>query len=81
VVLAFQPARGLDLAGIDDVYGALRAHTRAGGCALVVSFDLDELLAHCDRIITISHGELRVPAPEQARDREAIGRMMLGEEA
>jgi simple sugar transport system ATP-binding protein len=48
---------------------------------LVVSFDLDELLAHCDRIITISHGELRVPAPEQARDREAIGRMMLGEEA
>ncbi len=78
LILAFQPARGLDLNGTADVYAAIREKCKAGASALVVSFDLDELLIHCDRIVAMNRGELRQPKPEEARDRQAIGRLMVG---
>lgn len=81
LLLAFQPARGLDLDGSRQVYDALRARAREGAAALVVSFDLDELLEQCDRVLAISRGVVYEPAPEQARDRLAIGRLMLAGEA
>ncbi len=75
LLLAFSPTRGLDLKGTADVYDAIRARARDGMAALVVSFDLDELLAHCDRIVVLNHGRLTEPA---ARERDAIGREMVG---
>ncbi len=78
VILAFQPARGLDLDATAAVYAALRAHCRAGGSALVVSFDLDELLAQCDRILVINQGVIASPPDDKSRDRQEIGRLMVG---
>lgn len=78
LILAFQPARGLDLAGIADVYAALRDECARGACGLVVSFDLDELLAHCHRVVALCHGELGTPRPGFERDRNEIGRLMVG---
>lgn len=78
LILAFQPTRGLDIDGTAQVYGAIQQACRAGACALVVSFDLDELLAYCDRVVAISHGNLFEPAPHEAKDRLAIGRLMVG---
>ena len=75
LLLAFSPTRGLDLKGAADVYAAIREKARAGMAALVVSFDLDELLEHCDRIVVLNHGRLTEPP---TRDREAIGREMVG---
>ena len=75
LLLAFSPTRGLDLRGTADVYAAIREKARDGMAALVVSFDLDELLEHCDRIVVLNHGRLVEPT---ARDREAIGREMVG---
>ena len=75
LLLAFSPTRGLDLKGTADVYAAIRERAREGMAALVVSFDLDELLEHCDRIVVLNHGRLVEP-PD--RDREAIGREMVG---
>jgi len=77
VLLAFQPTRGLDIHGTDQVYQALRDHARAGGAALVVSFDLDELLDQCDRIIVINGGKVMEPETELAHDRAEIGRLMV----
>ncbi|CAN5424239.1 ABC transporter ATP-binding protein [soil metagenome] len=81
LLLAFQPARGLDLKGTAEVYGSIRERCREGAAALVVSFDLDELLEHCDRIVVISDGRITEPPPAQARDRDAIGRLMTGAQA
>lgn len=78
VVLAFQPTRGLDVDGTAQVYGAIRETCRAGACALVVSFDLDELLEQCDRVLVLNHGVLSEPPAGQERDRQEIGRMMVG---
>lgn len=78
LILAFQPARGLDIDGTRQVYEALRGQCRAGAAALVVSFDLDELLEHCDRILVMNAGRLVEPPSGFAKDRATIGRLMVG---
>lgn len=78
LILAFQPARGLDLGGTADVYRAIREACDAGSAAVVVSFDLDELLEHCDRIVVMNGGNLFEPAKGTEKDREAIGKLMVG---
>lgn len=78
LILAFQPTRGLDIDGTAQVYQALRDECARGACALVVSFDLDELLENCDRVVAVSHGKILSPPAGQERDRAAIGRLMVG---
>jgi simple sugar transport system ATP-binding protein len=78
LILAFQPARGLDLKGTQDVYNGIRAACDQGAAAIVVSFDLDELLEQCDRLVAMNNGKLLEPAANQAKDRDAIGRLMVG---
>lgn len=78
LILAFQPARGLDLNATAHVYRAIREEARNGAAAIVVSFDLDELLDHCDRIVAMSAGHLAAPEGGHERDRDAIGRLMVG---
>ncbi len=78
LIVAFQPARGLDLKGTADVYAGIRSACQNGAGALVISFDLDELLEYCDRIVTMCNGKLSTPDSDFARDRDTIGRMMVG---
>lgn len=79
LILAFQPTRGLDIASTEEVYSAIRAECRRlGAAALVVSFDLDELLAQCDRVVAVCHGIMVEPDSALAMDRAEIGRLMVG---
>ena len=78
LIIAFQPARGLDIEATARVYEGLRQQCREGAAVLVVSFDLDELLAQCDRIVVLCNGILSEPKPEMAMDRQEIGRLMVG---
>lgn len=74
LLLAFQPTRGLDLAASANIYAAIRERADAGVATLLVSYDLDDLLAHCDRILVMNRGRL-VEAP--SKDRQVIGRLMV----
>lgn len=78
LLVAFQPARGLDFGGTAEVYRAIREECARGMAALVISFDLDELLAHCTRIVVLNHGQMFEPPTDKNRDRETIGRLMVG---
>ena len=78
LILAFQPTRGLDIDGTAQVYGEIRRACREGAAALVVSFDLDELLENCDRVLAINRGKIYTPAAGSEHDRQAIGRLMVG---
>lgn len=78
LIIAFQPARGLDIEATARVYEGLREQCREGAAALVVSFDLDELLAQCHRVVVLCNGILSQPRPEFAMDRQEIGRLMVG---
>lgn len=78
LLLAFQPARGLDIDATRAVYSGIREACKKGAGAIVVSFDLDELLDHCDRIVVMNLGRLlELPAGSE-RDRSAIGELMVG---
>ncbi|MBS1709944.1 MAG: ABC transporter ATP-binding protein [Armatimonadetes bacterium] len=78
VLVAFQPVRGLDIEATRRVYAALGEFADQGGAALVVSFDLDELLEFCDRIVVMHSGHLASPPTGHERDRTMIGAMMVG---
>lgn len=75
LILAFQPARGLDIDATRQVYEGIYEECEKGAGALVVSFDLDELLQFCDRIIVMNRGVLTKPG---TKDRTIIGQHMVG---
>ena len=79
VVLANQPARGLDVGAIAYVHGKLLEARERGAAVLLISEDLDELLALSDRIQVIYQGRLGPSLnPHEATARQ-LGLMMSGQ--
>ena len=79
LVVAMNPTRGLDIAATQFVYEQLVAVRSRGGGVLIVSFDLDELLALCDRVLVMSGGRIVGQVAADGADRTLIGMMMGGE--
>jgi simple sugar transport system ATP-binding protein len=79
VLVAVNPTRGLDLGSTRFVHEQLLARRAAGGATLLVSTELDEVLALADRCLALVEGRLR-PIPDGS-DRAAIGAILLGREA
>ena len=77
LVVAAQPTRGLDVGAARRVHEALRESARHGAAVLFVSFDLDELRAHADRILVLYGGRAAGEAPPTASD-ESLGPLLLG---
>lgn len=75
LILAVQPARGLDVLATRRAYQALR---ETGKPCLVVGYDLDELMRECDRLLVMHEGRLYAPPEGFERDRATIGRLMTG---
>ncbi len=79
VIVAHNICRGLDLAATADVHRAILdfASAAGGGAAVLISSDLDELLAICGRLLIISRGKIRETSPGE-RDPERLGLLMAG---
>lgn len=78
LLVLHNPTRGLDLMSTQFVYERIRA-AAAGGCAVVViSEDLDEILALSQRISIMYSGQLVAHLDRGDADPYAIGRMMTG---
>lgn len=58
VLLVGQPTRGVDIGAIEFIYAQLRAMRDAGCAVLVVSSELDEILALSDRVIVMNQGQI-----------------------
>jgi ribose transport system ATP-binding protein len=58
VLLFDEPTRGIDVAARASIYGLLRELAGRGKALVVVSSDLPELMALCDRIGVLSAGRL-----------------------
>ncbi len=78
LVLASQPTRGLDLAAAAFVHGRLRAERERGAAILLVSEDLEEILALSDTIAVIAAGRIAGVFPREEADRGRIGLLMAG---
>ncbi len=77
VLVAFNPTRGLDIAAARAVYDALDAALAGGAAVLLISTDLDEILAVCDRLAVLSRGHLSAELTPPVST-EQLGLLMAG---
>jgi simple sugar transport system ATP-binding protein len=78
LVVAAYPSRGLDIANTRRTQELLLEHRARGAAVLVVSEDLDELLALADRIAVMHDGHLVDVVDAAGADRMSVGALMLG---
>jgi len=81
VLLVGQPTRGVDIGAIEFIHGRLRAMRDAGGAVLVVSSELDEILALSDRVLVMNAGRITGELPIAQCSESALGRLMGGADA
>ena len=77
LVVAAYPVRGLDVAATRRTHELLLAQRAGGAAVLLISEDLDELLALSDRIAVLHAGQLAGVVRPEDTDRYQIGRLML----
>jgi general nucleoside transport system ATP-binding protein len=76
LMIAVQPTRGLDVGAIEGVQHLLLAQRESGAAILLISEELEELLALSDRIYVIYEGEIMGEVTDG--DIDKIGQMMTG---
>jgi len=79
VLLVGQPTRGVDIGAIEFIHSQMRALRDAGCALLLLSSELDEILALADRVLVMHQGrisgELDIDDCSEAR----LGLLMAGE--
>jgi len=78
VIVAAQPTRGLDIGATEYVREQLLEQRRKGAAILLISEDLDEILALTDRIAVIYEGQIMDIVPRADAIPERLGLLMAG---
>ena len=78
VLVAAQPTRGLDVAGIAAIQAQIVAQREAGVGVLLISEDLDELLALSDRLLVMYGGRVAARMDPTQVTRTEVGAAMAG---
>ena len=78
VIIAAQPTRGLDIGATEYVREQLLEQRRKGAAVLLISEDLDEILALSDRIAVIYEGQIMDIVPREVATPERLGLLMAG---
>lgn len=77
-VIAGQPTRGLDVGSIEYIHKRLIAARDEGDGVLLVSAELDEILALSDRILVMFKGRIVAEYAAETADKAQIGLAMAG---
>jgi len=78
VLVAAQPTRGLDIGATEYVHGRLLQQREQGTATLLISEDLDEILALSDRIAVIYEGQIMGEMQRAEATPETLGLLMAG---
>ncbi|HAX68291.1 MAG TPA: ABC transporter ATP-binding protein [Anaerolineales bacterium] len=78
VILAAQPTRGLDIGATEYVREQLIEQRNQGAAVMLVSEDLDEILALSDRIAVIYEGQVMDIVQRENATPEKLGLLMAG---
>jgi simple sugar transport system ATP-binding protein len=78
VLVAAQPTRGVDVGAIERIHRELDGVRQGGGAVLLVSAELDELLALADRIAVLYRGRLVATLPRAEASQAVLGPLMTG---
>ncbi len=78
VLLVGQPTRGVDIGAIEFIHARLHAMRDSGGAVLLVSSELDEILALSDRVLVMCGGRITGELPIAQCSEAELGRLMSG---
>lgn len=78
VLLASQPTRGVDVGAIEFIHQQLLDARAKGKAILLVSAELNEVLALSDRITVMYRGKFAVVMPTSEATEESLGEYMIG---
>ena len=78
VLLVGQPTRGVDIGAIEFIYSQLRSMRDAGWAVLVVSSELDEILALSDRVMVMNQGRVTGELAIKDCTEAQLGLLMTG---
>lgn len=81
VLLAYYPARGLDVANAEAMRQLLVRCQREGAGILLFSEDMEELFALSDRLLVLYHGRIVGSLPQREFDVHHVGHLMTGGQA
>jgi general nucleoside transport system ATP-binding protein len=77
VLLVGQPTRGVDIGAIEFIHEQLRALRDAGCAILLVSTELEEILALSDRVIVMNQGHITGELSVEQCDEKNLGLLMV----
>ncbi|AFE11150.1 ABC transporter ATP-binding protein [Corallococcus coralloides DSM 2259] len=80
LLVVVQPTRGLDIGAVAQVHERLRDAKARGAGVVMVSLDLEEVLALSDRVYVLYEGRVTGHFPRKDLDERELGRRMLGAE-
>ena len=78
LLLIGQPTRGVDIGAIESIHRRLVALRDSGKGILLVSVELDEIMALSDRILVMFDGKLVGETPAATATEQGVGLMMAG---
>lgn len=78
LLVAAQPTRGLDVGSIQYIHRRIVEKRDAGAAVLIVSTELDEVLALADRILVMYDGRLFGEVSDVEATRDIVGCLMAG---
>jgi ABC-type uncharacterized transport system ATPase subunit len=78
LLIASQPTRGLDVGSIEYIHNRIIEKRDEETGVLLVSSELDEILALSDRIAVMYHGQIMDIIPAENASKEYLGLLMAG---
>ncbi len=78
VLVAEQPTRGVDVGAIEYIHQRLLDQRPQGAATLLISEDLDEILALSDRIVVLYEGKIMDVVAREEASAERLGLLMAG---
>ena len=78
VAVAAQPTRGVDVGSIEYIHERIVALRDSGVAVLVVSTELDEVMALADRVLVMYRGRIVADLRRDATDHNEVGLFMAG---
>ena len=78
LIIFVQPTRGLDIGAIENIHRQILEERERGAAILLISLELDEIMALADTIGILYRGEMMRIAPAGDMTLQEVGRYMMG---
>jgi len=79
VIVVSYPTRGLDVLTTETTRSLLLRARDAGSAVVLISEDLDEILALSDRVAVLAHGRVSGVVAARSADRQSLGHLMTAD--